>query len=356
MTSTLKPTLNRDAFRVLLVEENLTEAKRLQELLLDTQGENICLTHAKCITETIEALTQENFDVVLFDLSRPEDNELHPLAKVHEYINHPKNGACPAIIVLVGDDDEQLALECIRAGVQDCWKKGNVRRIHWIDALRYAIARRDAIASIAHQQMQKALLRNQEECRSVISALPEDIARSKPQPSPQEFVSQEEQRFFTLSLDLLCIAGVDGYFKRLNPVWETTLGYTISELLNQPILEWVHPEDRTATRRAVQKLKKGNIPSLKLENRFICQDGSYRWFSWTAVSFVQEGLIYAVARDITERKHSEAALQSSEKRFRTLVSNIPGAVYRCKYDADWTMEFFSQEIEQISGYPASDFI
>lgn len=356
MTSTLKPTLNRDAFRVLLVEENLTEAKRLQELLLDTQGENICLTHAKSITETIEALTQENFDVVLFDLSRPEDNELHPLAKVHEYINHPKNGACPAIIVLVGDDDEQLALECIRAGVQDCWKKGNVRRIHWIDALRYAIARRDAIASIAHQQMQKALLRNQEECRSVISALPEDIAPSEPQPSPQEFVSQEEQRFFTLSLDLLCIAGVDGYFKRLNPVWETTLGYTISELLNQPILEWVHPEDRTATRRAVQKLKKGNIPSLKLENRFICQDGSYRWFSWTAVSFVQEGLIYAVARDITERKHSEAALQSSEKRFRTLVSNIPGAVYRCKYDADWTMEFFSQEIEQISGYPASDFI
>jgi PAS domain S-box-containing protein len=182
------------------------------------------------------------------------------------------------------------------------------------------------------------------------------IAPTSPQLSHQQFISQEEQRFFTLSLDLLCIAGVDGYFKQLNPVWETTLGYTIPELLNQPILELVHPDDRTASRRAVQKLKNGSIPSLKFENRFICKDGSYRWFSWTTVSFYQEGLIYAVARDITERKLSEAALQSSEARFRTLVSNIPGAVYRCKCDADWAMEFLSQEIERISGYPASDFI
>ena len=189
MTSTLKPTLNRDAFRVLLVEDNLTEAKRLKELLLAAQGENIALTHVKGITETIEALTQENFDVVLFDLSLPEDNELYPLAKVHEYISHPKNGACPAIIVLIGDDDEQLALECIRAGVQDCWKKGDVSRIHLSDALRYAIARRDAIASIAHQQMREALLRDQEEYHWVMSDIPNGIAPTTAQPLPQEFVS-----------------------------------------------------------------------------------------------------------------------------------------------------------------------
>lgn len=356
MTSTLKPTLNRDAFRVLLVEDNLTEAKRLQEVLLEAQGENILLTHIKSITETIEGLNQENFDVILFDLSLPNRHNLHPLARIHKYINHPKNTACPAIIALIGDDDEQFALQCIRAGVQDCWMKGKVSRIDLMSSLRYAIARRDAIASIAHQQMREVLLTNQEKYRCVISELPDVIAPTSSQLSHQQFISQEEQRFFTLSLDLLCIAGVDGYFKRLNPVWETTLGYTISELLNQPILELVHPDDRKASRRTVQKLKNGSIPSLKFENRFICKDGSYRWFSWTMVSFSQEGLIYAVARDITERKHSEAALQSSEERYRTLVSNIPGAVYRCKCDADWTMEFISQEIEQISGYPASDFI
>jgi CheY-like chemotaxis protein len=92
MTSTLKPTLNRDAFRVLLVEDNLTEAKRLQEVLLEAQGENIVLTHAKSITETIEALNQENFDVILFDLSLPKHHELHPLARIHEYITTPKHG------------------------------------------------------------------------------------------------------------------------------------------------------------------------------------------------------------------------------------------------------------------------
>src|SRR3569832_1589123 len=111
---------------------------------------------------------------------------------------------------------------------------------------------------------------------------------------------QDLDRFFSISPDLLCIAGFDGYFKRLNRAWETTLGYTIPELLALPFLEFVHPEDREATQREMQKLNNGGTLRVNFENRYISKDGSCRWFSWTAVPFFEEGLTYAVARDITE--------------------------------------------------------
>ncbi|TAG95453.1 MAG: PAS domain S-box protein [Oscillatoriales cyanobacterium] len=118
----------------------------------------------------------------------------------------------------------------------------------------------------------------------------------------------ERDRFFTISLDLLCIVGFDGYFRRLNPAWSTALGYSSAELFAQPLTDFIHPDDREATTAENQKLINGT-PSIYFENRCLCKDGSYKWLLWTASPFSEESLIYAVARDITSRKQAESALQ-----------------------------------------------
>ncbi|MCU0545905.1 MAG: PAS domain S-box protein [Oscillatoriaceae cyanobacterium Prado104] len=154
---------------------------------------------------------------------------------------------------------------------------------------------------------------------------------------------QERDRLFSISLDLLSISGFDGYFKRLNPAWENSLGYSRAEFLARPLIEFVHPEDRENTRATLETLKLGN-PVINLENRYLCTDGSYKWLSWTASPFAEEGLIYAVARDVTASKQAEAELRKSEATNRALLDAIPDMMFRCR--ADGTLIDFK---------PAKDF-
>jgi PAS domain S-box-containing protein len=121
----------------------------------------------------------------------------------------------------------------------------------------------------------------------------------------RKHAEEEADRFFTLSLDLLCVADFEGYFKRLNPAWERALGYTTDELMARPYLEFVHPDDRTATANEAAKVTAGGHV-LSFENRFRAKDGSYRWLQWIAVSSEQS--IYAAGRDITERKQAKETI------------------------------------------------
>ena len=165
----------------------------------------------------------------------------------------------------------------------------------------------------------------------------------------------EDGRFFNLSIDMFCIAGTDGYFKRLNPAWETVLGYSREELLAKPFVEFIHPEDRSQALAELERLTAENQPTLNFENRYRCKNGSYKWLRWTATP-CRHGVTYAVAHDVSDRKRAEEALCQSEARLRSLIANIPGAIYRCACDNDWTTEFSSDAIADITGYPASDFI
>jgi len=117
----------------------------------------------------------------------------------------------------------------------------------------------------------------------------------------------ELDQLFQLSLDLFCIAGFDGYFKRLNPSWVQTLGISREELLSQPYIDFVHPDDREATLRESQKIVEGAV-AFSFENRFRCGDGTYIWLLWNATPSSDQNLIFAVAKDITLRKHAERRL------------------------------------------------
>jgi PAS domain S-box-containing protein len=146
----------------------------------------------------------------------------------------------------------------------------------------------------------------------------------------REKAQDELDRFFTQSLELLCIAGVDGRFKRLNPAWETTLGFSRQELLARPYMDFVHPDDREATRLGAEKVGQG-ATVVTFENRYRTKDGSYRWLLWNATPVLAQQSIYAVARDITDRKQAEeqvrqvsakltAANQALEQRNRDVES------------------------------------
>jgi PAS domain S-box-containing protein len=129
------------------------------------------------------------------------------------------------------------------------------------------------------------------------------------------------REFLNLSVDMLCIAGIDGYFKHLNPAWEQTLGYSKSELLSRPYVELVHPEDRESTIAELKKLATGRN-TFTFECRYLCKDGSYKWLRWTGAARGEKGAVYASARDITPRKREEARLAAQHAVTRVLAEAL----------------------------------
>jgi diguanylate cyclase (GGDEF)-like protein/PAS domain S-box-containing protein len=125
----------------------------------------------------------------------------------------------------------------------------------------------------------------------------------------RRMVEAERERFFAVSLDMLCIAGFDGYFKRLNKAWEKALGITRDELMSKPYIEFIHPDDRERTAAESSSLLTG-ASTISFENRYLCQDGSSKWLHWNAVPDPRKEIVYAVARDITVRREMEEGLRS----------------------------------------------
>ncbi|WP_263143970.1 PAS domain S-box protein [Pseudomonas sp. RIT-PI-AD] len=125
-----------------------------------------------------------------------------------------------------------------------------------------------------------------------------------------ELRTQERDRLWSLSQDMLCVADLNGVMLSVNPAWETLLGWSEADLLGKTTHWLEHPDDIARTDQERQNLAAG-LHTLHFENRFRHKDGSYRWFAWRATS--QGPYVYANARDVTEEKHTAEALRRAEE-------------------------------------------
>ena len=130
---------------------------------------------------------------------------------------------------------------------------------------------------------------------------------------------EELESFFSVNLDLLCIANLEGRLLKLNKQWETVLGYSQEELLGHKFFEFIHPDDIKPTLTAVGELRNEN-EVLNFVNRYRCKDGTYRIIEWR--SKPKGDLIYAAARDITSRTRMEEHLKASELNIRTFFHSL----------------------------------
>jgi PAS domain S-box-containing protein len=150
-----------------------------------------------------------------------------------------------------------------------------------------------------------------------------DITESKKAEAELLQKTEELNNYFTYSLDLFCIADTDGFFIHLNKVWESTLGYTLQDLEGKSFLDFVHSEDLNSTLEAISNLRSQH-EVLAFVNRYRCKDNTYRWIEWQA--YPSGKLIYAAARDITDRKMAEIALRDSEEKYRLIAENTSDGI------------------------------
>jgi len=122
-------------------------------------------------------------------------------------------------------------------------------------------------------------------------------------------LEEERDRFFTLSMDMLCIVHLDGYFLRTNPAFGKVLGYSEEELRNRSVFNMLHPDDRESATSEYEKLRAGE-PTRSLENRFRCKDGEYRWVAWSYYPVPEESIGYGVGRDVSDVRRMTEALKS----------------------------------------------
>jgi PAS domain S-box-containing protein len=169
----------------------------------------------------------------------------------------------------------------------------------------------------------------------------------------------ELEQVFNLSIDMICIADMPmGRFVRINPAFEKTLGLSAEELLSRPFVDFVHPDDREKTLAELSRMMTQGGPALNFENRYRCKDGSYKWLAWNAYPSREQGLAFAVARDITARRWMEQKLRTTEKLAALgelaggvghELRNPLGAIKNASYFLNMTLDQSDPEVQETLG-------
>ncbi len=248
---------------ILLIEDSENDAELLARELRQG-GYDPHLKRIESAEALRESLQQGPWDLVISDYDMPHFNGMEALAI------HKELGLDIPFILVSGAATEDQAIEAMVQGAQDYIMKD--RRARLLPAIK--------------RELKAVHLRREKR---------ETDVRLRQQ-------AEELENFFTLALDLLAIADMNGNFRLLNSAWEKTLGYTCDELMQESFLNFIHPDDLDATVAIMQEL----LAQKEIQafvNRYRYRDGTYRWIEWRARPV--GSLIYAAARDITDRKKAE---------------------------------------------------
>jgi PAS domain S-box-containing protein len=307
-----------DRVSILLVDDRPDKLMALEAVLADL-GQN--LVKATSGKDALKAILKQDFAVILLDVNMPGMDGFETAALIRQ---RKKSEKTPIIFFTALSDTDTHVTRGYSLGAVDY-----LRIPVEPDILRAKVAAFvDLYKKTEKVKQQAEMMRElqEREHRSQLAAATDQLE-----------AETKRNRFFTLAIDMLAIAGFDGHFKQLNPSWEKTLGFTDEELKSKPLIEFVHLEDRASTEEQLHTLQTGASIAY-FENRYLCktvectEPGAkppvqYRWLGWTAAPFAEEGLIYIFARDLTERRVAEeerlhlireqsarAAAEASERR------------------------------------------
>ena len=269
-----------DKIKILFVEDMPSD---MELAIRELRKNNIDFTSKRVETKEdyLRELNEFRPDIVISDYAMPEFDGMAALKILLDF-----DSTIP-LVVLTGSLNEDTAVDCLRAGASDYVIKEHITRLPY------------AVTEALEQRKNK----------KVKNAIELELKQR----------TEELNNYFNQSLELFCIIDLKGYFKRLNKTWETTLGYTLSELNGLHLIDLAHPDDIEATQIAIEGLLKNNIV-LNLVNRYRCKDQKYKWIEWRASRV--ESMIYAAARDITERKLAEEELKQSNSKLEKTVLQL----------------------------------
>jgi len=176
----------------------------------------------------------------------------------------------------------------------------------------------------------------------------------------QKKAEHDRDAFFTLSADLLAIAGTDGYLSQVNLAWTDTLGWTAEDLTGRPFIEFVHPDDVAATEAEAARIYRGGVAK-GFRNRYRHADGSYRWLEWNTRA-ANNGLLYCSAREVTARIESEERLRSQDHKIRLLLDNANDAFVGMSEQGiitEWNKQAeatFGWSAQEVIGQPMAEML
>ena len=302
VAAAFQPPFQEPQVNILLVDDRPDKMLAVESIIAEL-GQNVI--KARSGKEALRCLLQQDVSVILLDVNMPGLDGFETAALIRQ---RKKSEHTPIIFLTAVSDTETHVSRGYSLGAVDY-----ILTPILPDVLRTKVSVFVELYKKTDQVKRQAERLRRMEAERFRQQLSETTDRLE--------AETRRNRFFVLAINLLAIADFDGCFKQLNPSWQKTLGYSEEELKAGPFIQFVHPEDRKATAGEIEKLKTGSVTQY-FENRCRCRDGSYRWLGWNAAPFLEEGLIYIFARDITQRKLAEEKIRSLNEQLERRIAEL----------------------------------